>query len=932
MATILKDAAYMALPMNIKRGNPIPLDTTSVWYDKAAMEEYAKSGATAYVGQILVYVDEAKSSSEAYMIAAAAGTLIKLASTTASGDLASDVAALQGQVADLISKVGEEDGGSGATGLYKKIADAAAAAQAAQTAADGKVASVSPADHSVKVGGSATEPILKVAISAEGGNALSLAGDGLKVTIPEIKVAEYSVAKKAEANSGFSATYQLTKDGSPVGVDIDIPKDMVVSSGTVETYAEGGLPAGVEKAGTYIVLKLANSDQSTLYIPVDSLIEYVTSGSSPSDMVVINIDPKTHKVTATITDGTVTRAKLHSDVTASLDKADSALQKNNIAEGVGNGTIAVGGTDVPVHGLGSAAYSDASAFDASGAAAGVKTEVIGNPDDTSDKDTIRAAKKYADEKAKTANDAAAEAKKAADAAQQTANAAVVANSPIVAGTHTKITYDEKGLVTGGGSLVADDIPEVPVSKISGLQDALNAKQDNVVFNTEYNAGTNKAATMTDIKNAADALKQTNGPEGAPTDTKDSETILGAKKYAEAQAASAKTTLIGENSDTKDSDTIKGAKKYADSVAAGAQSGFVGEVGDTSDKNTIYGAKKYAEEKAAAAQSAAEKTASDQLAPVSTKADQNAAAIQTLNGGAEVDGSIAKSIQDKIAALDVDDTAVEKNFVTAVKEVDGKVVVSRAPLQAADIPELTTDKLTDFASKMAEKQDVVAFESQYDKETNKAATMSDVKAAVAGLSGAMHFKGSVESDPSAPGFNVESYVSGDVVIWGKKEYVFNGTAFVLLGDEGSYAVKGSIKNADIASDAAIDQSKIAGLNDALNAKLDSTAAQETYVAKAVGQRLMKDEEGTKLAGIAANAEVNKIDAISVDGQNLDIQEKKVALPLATATAMGLVKSKAAENSIVVGEDHTMSVHSLNVNKLVQTPGEVLVLDGGTSASK
>lgn len=34
MATILNNAAYMALPMNIKRGNPIPLDTTAVWYDK----------------------------------------------------------------------------------------------------------------------------------------------------------------------------------------------------------------------------------------------------------------------------------------------------------------------------------------------------------------------------------------------------------------------------------------------------------------------------------------------------------------------------------------------------------------------------------------------------------------------------------------------------------------------------------------------------------------------------------------------------------------------------------------------------------------------------------------------------------------------------------------------------------------------------------
>ena len=42
MATILNDAAYMALPMNIKRGNPIPLDTTAVWYDKTELEIMVK--------------------------------------------------------------------------------------------------------------------------------------------------------------------------------------------------------------------------------------------------------------------------------------------------------------------------------------------------------------------------------------------------------------------------------------------------------------------------------------------------------------------------------------------------------------------------------------------------------------------------------------------------------------------------------------------------------------------------------------------------------------------------------------------------------------------------------------------------------------------------------------------------------------------------
>ena len=75
MAVIKKNFNIMALPLAIERANPIPLDSTAIWYNLEDMQNYAKTGATAYVGQTLVYVNEAEKTSTAYIIADDAGTL-----------------------------------------------------------------------------------------------------------------------------------------------------------------------------------------------------------------------------------------------------------------------------------------------------------------------------------------------------------------------------------------------------------------------------------------------------------------------------------------------------------------------------------------------------------------------------------------------------------------------------------------------------------------------------------------------------------------------------------------------------------------------------------------------------------------------------------------------------------------------------------------
>ena len=185
------------------------------------------------------------------------------------------------------------------------------------TALDGKVDSVAAADASVTVTGGKSA-VVGVQISAATGNLLELANDGLKVIAPA--AAEYTCAKLTTAETGYAASYVIKKDGVQVGATINIPKDMVVSSGTVETKSTTG---DWGAAGTYLVLTLANATSDKVYINVGDLIEYVTSGSQNTDSVVIAVSSD-HKVTATITDGTIAQSKLDSTLSGKVNDGAAA--------------------------------------------------------------------------------------------------------------------------------------------------------------------------------------------------------------------------------------------------------------------------------------------------------------------------------------------------------------------------------------------------------------------------------------------------------------------------------------------------------------------------------------------------------------------------------------------------------------------------------
>lgn len=140
MAVINKDIAYMALPLSIRRGNPFPIDEYSVWYDMEELTTYVQSSPVAYVGQVVTLVNEEENTVEAYMIQNAAGNLMKLASTTASGDLTEDVLELQGKVSALETSVGtkEEESSITASNLWAAIEEVKAAYEAADSSINGK--------------------------------------------------------------------------------------------------------------------------------------------------------------------------------------------------------------------------------------------------------------------------------------------------------------------------------------------------------------------------------------------------------------------------------------------------------------------------------------------------------------------------------------------------------------------------------------------------------------------------------------------------------------------------------------------------------------------------------------------------------------------------------------------------------------------------
>lgn len=272
-----KDGAKWDLPVYLNRQNPIPLDGTSIYNSYAEAEAYARENAKAYPGQIISVVTESEvkvykinngqleelgkgslvtaqnpkllakadnigqiiylttqvidgkdTYSPGPYIVSGDGTVSKIGTTSASGDIAGDVATLQGKVSTLESTVGKKgSGGDASTGLVKDVEDL--------TKKDTELTD--------------------------------------KINTLTGKVDKIKVEKLTTAENGFAATYKFT-DAAGKEVNINIPKDQFLKAVTYVADkpepAEGN-SADIEFPALKFVWQL--SEQAVTYVSVKSLID-----------------------------------------------------------------------------------------------------------------------------------------------------------------------------------------------------------------------------------------------------------------------------------------------------------------------------------------------------------------------------------------------------------------------------------------------------------------------------------------------------------------------------------------------------------------------------------------------------------------------------------------------------------------------------------
>lgn len=305
--------------------------------------------------------------------------------------------------------------------------------------------------------------------------------------------------------------------------------------------------------------------------------------------------------------------------------------------------------------------------------------------------------------------------------------------------------------------------------------------------------------------------------------------------------------------------------------------FIGEIPSGATATTVVG---YAAEVAAAEADAAETAANGYtdiaIAALDADVDASGTAAHSgtfvVSGITEVDGVItavdsveveaAGAAAAAVAALDVNEFALASESggvvtIKGIKEVDGKIAIG----DGAGISLGTAAKADKATTAIVEESTDTSLVS-----AEQVATF--VAAEIAGLTGAMHFRGVItrqtgETDAEAIARVITSPASGDVVVMSDnaKEYVYDGTSWREVGDETEFVKK---------------TTTIAGVD--------------------LEDNITKTELLTAL-NVADGAQVNVLEGVQVNSSDLTIDaNKKVNVTVAEGSTNGTVAVNGSDIAV------------------------------------
>lgn len=266
------------------------------------------------IGQIIYVksaedIGETKYDAGAYIVSGA-GTVMKLAQSSASGDVAGDIAGLQQSVSDVNKKIETINGAANVPGsVDNKI-------KAAETKLTGKIdeVKINAGDNSVTIG--AGGRTVSVKVKADADNALKLdAKGGLYVTAPKTKEIKGEAGNAVTVVTGADETTVIklgiaegenvltqTADGLKSNIKIDYSgqkvrllgaDDTVISSFDASAFVKDGMlndaelvtatessPVNEKTSGTFVKFTFnADGGDKVIYLDVTSLIDVYTAGN-----------------------------------------------------------------------------------------------------------------------------------------------------------------------------------------------------------------------------------------------------------------------------------------------------------------------------------------------------------------------------------------------------------------------------------------------------------------------------------------------------------------------------------------------------------------------------------------------------------------------------------------------------------------------------